>query len=109
MRLVAILLWSAAMATHITDACINCGACEPECPNEAISQGSDVYVIDGARCTECVGFHRRKPARRCARGVLRSGSAKTETEADLVARAAALHQEIGPTLKSGDYPSRFRA
>ena len=34
------------MATHITSDCINCGACEPECPNEAISEGDDVYVID---------------------------------------------------------------
>ena len=34
------------MATYITDQCINCGACEPECPNEAISEGEDTYVID---------------------------------------------------------------
>ena len=43
------------MATMITEECINCGACEPECPNEAISEGDDIYVIDPARCTECVG------------------------------------------------------
>ena len=45
------------MATHITDECINCGACEPECPNEAISEGDETYVIDPNLCTECVGFH----------------------------------------------------
>jgi ferredoxin len=45
------------MATHITEDCINCGACEPECPNEAISEGDDIYVIDPLLCTECVGFH----------------------------------------------------
>ena len=45
------------MATHITEECINCGACEPECPNEAISEGADTYVIDPDLCTECVGFH----------------------------------------------------
>jgi ferredoxin len=45
------------MATHITDECINCGACEPECPNEAISEGDDKYVIDPKLCNECVGFH----------------------------------------------------
>jgi ferredoxin len=45
------------MATHITEECINCGACEPECPNEAISEGADTYVIDPNLCTECVGFH----------------------------------------------------
>ena len=45
------------MATYITEECINCGACEPECPNEAISEGEDIYVIDPKLCTECVGFH----------------------------------------------------
>ncbi len=45
------------MATIITDECINCGACEPECPNGAISQGDDIYVINPELCTECVGFH----------------------------------------------------
>ena len=45
------------MATYITEECINCGACEPECPNEAISEGDDIYVIDPKLCTECVGFH----------------------------------------------------
>lgn len=39
----------------ITDACINCDVCEPECPNQAISQGEEIYVIDPAHCTECVG------------------------------------------------------
>ena len=43
------------MALLITDECINCDVCEPECPNEAISQGEEFYVIDPARCTECVG------------------------------------------------------
>jgi ferredoxin len=45
------------MATMITSECINCGACEPECPNNAISQAEDIYVIDPLLCTECVGFH----------------------------------------------------
>ncbi len=44
------------MALKITDECISCGACEPECPNTAISEGSDTYVIDPDLCTECVGF-----------------------------------------------------
>jgi len=43
------------MALKITDACINCDVCEPECPNGAISQGPEIYVIDPGRCTECVG------------------------------------------------------
>lgn len=43
------------MALLITDECINCDVCEPECPNDAISQGDDIYVIAPERCTECVG------------------------------------------------------
>jgi ferredoxin len=43
------------VALLITDECINCDVCEPECPNEAISQGPEIYVIEPARCTECVG------------------------------------------------------
>ncbi len=43
------------MALRITEECINCDVCEPECPNEAISMGEEIYVIDPARCTECVG------------------------------------------------------
>lgn len=43
------------MALLITEECINCDVCEPECPNQAISMGETVYVIDPARCTECVG------------------------------------------------------
>jgi ferredoxin len=40
----------------ITEECISCGACEAECKNEAISEGDTVYVIDAAKCTECVGI-----------------------------------------------------
>jgi ferredoxin len=43
------------MALMITDECINCDVCEPECPNNAISQGEEIYVIDPNKCTECVG------------------------------------------------------
>jgi len=43
------------MALIITDECINCDVCEPECPNGAISQGLEIYVIDPGKCTECVG------------------------------------------------------
>ena len=43
------------MALMITDICINCDVCEPECPNGAIFQGEEIYEIDPALCTECVG------------------------------------------------------
>ena len=45
------------MALKITEECINCGACEPECPNSSISQADEIYVIDPAKCTECKGQH----------------------------------------------------
>jgi ferredoxin len=47
------------MALMITDACINCDVCEPECPNDAIAAGAEIYVIDPALCTECVGHHEK--------------------------------------------------
>jgi ferredoxin len=43
------------MALIITDECINCDVCEPECPNGAITQGAEIYEINPALCTECVG------------------------------------------------------
>ena len=43
------------MALMITDECINCDVCEPECPNDAISMGDEFYQIDANHCTECVG------------------------------------------------------
>jgi ferredoxin len=43
------------MAMKIVADCINCGACEPECPNTAITAGDSIYVIDPEKCTECVG------------------------------------------------------
>ena len=45
------------MALLITDECINCDVCEPECPNEAITEGDEIYEIDPNLCTECVGHY----------------------------------------------------
>ena len=45
------------MALIITDECINCDVCEPECPNGAISQGEEIYQINPSLCTECVGHY----------------------------------------------------
>ena len=44
-----------SMSLIITDECINCDVCEPECPNEAIFLGQEIYEIDPRKCTECVG------------------------------------------------------
>lgn len=45
------------MALLINEECINCDVCEPECPNGAISQGDEIYIIDSSLCTECVGHY----------------------------------------------------
>ena len=51
------------MAYKITEDCISCGACEPECPNVAISEGETTFVIDPNKCSECVGSYKSS---RCA-------------------------------------------
>ena len=45
------------MALKILETCINCDVCTPECPNEAISMGPEIFEIDSGRCTECVGHY----------------------------------------------------
>jgi ferredoxin len=56
------------MALLITDDCINCDVCEPECPNDAISMGEEFYEIDPNKCTECVGhFDEPQCQQVCAR------------------------------------------
>jgi ferredoxin len=99
------------MATMITDDCINCGACEPECPNSAITQGDDIYVIDAVNCTECVGFHEKEACQSvCPVECCLPDPKRAETEEVLLARAVALHPDKAfPRL--GDLPkslSRFR-
>ena len=54
------------MSTLITDECINCGVCEPECPNGAISEGEDFYEIDADLLRNAWGFMEKKPVRKFA-------------------------------------------
>jgi ferredoxin len=100
------------MATLITDDCINCGACEPECPNEAISQGEEIYEIDPARCTECVGFHDSEACQDvCPVKCCIPDPCQSETEAELAERALRLHPSdriLRLAVESGQFPSRFR-
>jgi len=94
------------MATHITDECINCGACEPECPNEAISEGDEIYVIDPKLCTECVGFHDYEACQAvCPVECCLPDPERRETEEVLIERARKIHadKDFG-----ADYPSRFK-
>jgi ferredoxin len=45
------------MTMTITDECISCGACEPECPTQSISQGDTIYIVNQETCVECVGHN----------------------------------------------------
>jgi ferredoxin len=94
------------MATTITEECINCGACEPECPNEAISEGDDTYVIDPNLCTECVGFHDEEAcAAVCPVDCCIPDPERREDELVLINRAKKLHpdKDFGTS-----FPSRFK-
>lgn len=75
------------MALMITDECINCDVCEPECPNEAIYQGPEIYEIDPDRCTECVGhFDAPQCQQVCPVDCIPLNSEHIETEAQLLAK-----------------------
>ena len=94
------------MATMITNECINCGACEPECPNNAISQGDPVFVIDPLLCTECVGFHDYEAcAAVCPVDCCVTDPNNIESEQVLIARARDLHKD---TDFGESFQSRFR-
>src|SRR5262245_39302585 len=110
------------MATMITAECINCGACEPECPNTAIYQGgvawemngvkhppisNEVFYIVPEKCTECVGFHDQEAcAAVCPVDVCIPNPDIPETEEVLLQRARELHPGV---QFPPDFPSRFRA
>jgi ferredoxin len=71
----------------ITDACINCDVCEPECPNQAISMGVDYYVIDPGRCTECVGhFAEPQCVQVCPVECIPVDSSRVETRDELMVK-----------------------
>jgi ferredoxin len=111
------------MATMITDECINCGACEPECPNTAIYQGgveweapdgskhpalvNEFFYIVPEKCTECVGFFDHEAcAAVCPVDCCVPNPQIPESEAVLLDRARALHPD---KTFSEDAPSRFKA
>jgi ferredoxin len=82
------------MSTMITEECINCGACEPECPNKAIAPGEDIFVIDPKLCTECVGFHDEEAcAAVCPVDCCVPDPNIVESESVLLDRARELHKD----------------
>ena len=98
------------MATKITEDCINCGACEDECPNGAISMGAEIFVIDPALCTECVAFSEEQMcAAACPPDVCVQDLDRIESEEDLFARAKKIHPEQAESLTLSADTSHFRA
>lgn len=80
------------MAYKITEECINCGACEPECPNQAISPGDEIYVIDPDKCTECVGaFDQSQCAAVCPVDACVPDPEHKETREELMEKYRRLH------------------
>jgi ferredoxin len=80
------------MAYKITEECISCGACEPECKNEAITEGEELYVIDPSKCTECVGwFEAPKCVEVCPVDACVADPAHKETREQLLGKWQKLH------------------
>ena len=73
------------MAIRITEQCVNCDVCEPECPNEAIFEGPEHYQINPGRCTECVGhFDRPQCVQVCPVDCIPLDLAHVESRAELM-------------------------
>ncbi len=85
------------MALIIHATCINCDMCLPECPNQAISIGTKVYVIDPERCTECVGFYDKPQCiEACPLDCISKDPQYPESNAELLAKQQGLWQTDAP-------------
>lgn len=97
------------MSTMITEECINCGVCEPECPNDAISEGEETFIINPQLCTECVGFHEREQcAEVCPVDCCVPDPNNVEQEPLLFDRAKAIHPDQAAQIELSPETSRFR-
>ncbi len=98
------------MATMITDECIACGACESECPNDAIHLGEEIFAIDADLCSECVGFHDTQMcADACPVSCCVPDPDRRESEEVLFQRAVAIGADRGAGLQLEESTSHFRA
>lgn len=80
------------MAYMITEDCISCGACEPECPNQAISEGDAIFVINPDKCTECVGaYESSRCAEVCPVDACQPDPNHSETKEQLLEKWRGLH------------------
>jgi ferredoxin len=90
------------MSYFINTDCISCSACEPVCPNQAISEGTNIFVIDPAKCTECVGsFKSSQCAEVCPVEACHTDPGHAETKENLLSKWRGLHS--GQTPASGTY------
>ena len=82
------------MALYITEDCIACDACLPECPNEAITEGDPIYVINPDLCTECVGFYDEPQcAAVCPTDACQPDPNHQETQEELLEKKKRIHGE----------------
>lgn len=82
------------MALIINQLCVNCDVCEPACPNQAITQGELIYIIDPNRCTECVGhFDEPQCVVVCPVECIDKDPLYVETEEQLLVKLLLLQQE----------------
>ena len=89
------------MALWITDECINCDVCEPECPNQAISMGAEIYEIDPQRCTECVGhFPEPQCVQVCPVSCIPVNPSFLESRAQLLAKYERLQAAAQPAASA---------
>jgi ferredoxin len=80
------------MSYKISDECISCGACEPECPNQAISMGDAHFDINPDRCTECVGFFDQPQCVSvCPSDAIHPDPDRKESKEELMAKKQKLH------------------
>jgi ferredoxin len=98
------------MALLITDECINCDVCEPECPNGAISMGEQIYEIDPHKCTECVGhFAEPQCVQVCPVACIPLNPAFIETPEQLMAKYHRLHPAPPPAPDGSAAPTAVSA
>jgi ferredoxin len=85
------------MSYYISEDCISCGACEPVCPNKAISAGDTFFIIDHEKCTECVGsFKSSRCAEVCPVDACHPDPKHTETREQLFKKWRGIHPQEKP-------------
>jgi ferredoxin len=81
------------MALMINEACTACDACEPVCPNKAITVGTPMYVIDALKCTECIGAEDEPQCRLvCPQDCIVQNPDFMESKEELLQKYQSLHE-----------------